>query len=241
MIAGWLTRLSTPPSDSAQANSSVRSMKRRAAGRPPFNQMLTMPPKPCICFFASSCCGCEASPGYTTFSIAGCACSHSASCIALSQCAFMRRCSVFRPRRARKLSNGPCTPPTAFCRKVICSASSVSSPTTSMPPTMSEWPLRYLVAECMTMCAPRSSGRCSIGDENVLSTASRMPRLRANSARRAISTIFSSGLVGVSHQINFVFGVTAASSAAMSLRSTKLKSSPAERRRTRSNNRYVPP
>ena len=35
---------------------------------------------------------------------------------ALSQWARMRRCSVLRPRRARKLSKGPETPPTAFCR-----------------------------------------------------------------------------------------------------------------------------
>src|SRR5690606_2596374 len=36
MIAGWLTRLSTPPSDSASANNFVRSQKRLAASAPPF-------------------------------------------------------------------------------------------------------------------------------------------------------------------------------------------------------------
>ena len=176
-----------------------------------------------------------------TLSTFGCVCSQAASALAFSQCARMRRCSVFKPRSARKLSNGPCTPPTAFCRKVIFSWSSASSPTTTMPPTMSLWPLRYLVAECMTRCAPSSSGRCSMGELKVLSTASQRPRARANSARRAISTIFSIGLVGVSHQIKRVVGLMAASSAAMSFRSTKLKSKPADRRRTRSKRRKVPP
>ena len=73
-----------------------------------------------------------------------------------------------------------------------------------------EWPLRYLVAECMTMSAPCSSGRCRIGDAKVLSTTS--DRACARSASRWMSTIFSIGLVGVSIQTNRVFGVIAASS-----------------------------
>ena len=87
----------------------------------------------------------------------------------------MRRCRVLRPRSARKLSKGPCTAPTEFCRNAICSASSLLSPTTSMPPTMSEWPLRNLVAECITRSAPCSSGRCRIGEAKVLSTATSRP------------------------------------------------------------------
>ena len=43
----------------------------------------------------------------------------------------MRSASVFRPRSARKLSNGPEIAPTAFCRKRSRSASSLSSPTTA--------------------------------------------------------------------------------------------------------------
>ena len=39
---------------------------------------------------------------------------------------------------------------------------------------MSEWPLRYLVAECTTRSAPCSSGRCRIGEAKVLSTTTRM-------------------------------------------------------------------
>ena len=75
-----------------------------------------------------------------------------------------------------------------------------------MPPTMSEWPLRYLVAECMTRCAPCSSGRCRIGELKVLSTTTTRPRLRAIAAIWAMSTSLSSGLVGVSIQTSLRLG-----------------------------------
>lgn len=48
--------------------------------------------------------------------------------------------------------------PTAFCRKPIRSASSARVVTTT-PPTLSLWPLRYLVVEWMTISAPHSMGR----------------------------------------------------------------------------------
>src|ERR1700754_5153618 len=48
----------------------------------------------------------------------------------------MRRWSVFRPRIARKESNGPPTAPTEFCRKAICSAISVVAATTEMAEQM---------------------------------------------------------------------------------------------------------
>ena len=102
---------------------------------------------------------------------------------------------------------------------------------------MSEWPLRYLVAECMTMSAPSSSGRCSIGEAKVLSTATSRPCFFAMAAIAAMSTIFSSGLVGVSIQTSLVFGVIAASNAAASVRSTNENDNPALRVRTRSNRR----
>jgi len=102
---------------------------------------------------------------------------------------------------------------------------------------MSEWPFRYFVAECNTRSAPYSIGRCRIGEQNVLSTTKSSPCLRANAPTLARSTTVSIGLVGVSAQIMRVFGFSAAFSAAASLRSRKVKSSPALRRRTRSNNR----
>src|SRR5690606_10269881 len=63
MTAGWLTRLSTPPSDSARVNSCVRSQNRFAASKPPLTRIETMPPKPSIWRFASAWCGCDSRPG----------------------------------------------------------------------------------------------------------------------------------------------------------------------------------
>ena len=69
---------------------------------------------------------------------------------------------------------------------------------------MSEWPLRYLVAECMTMSAPCSIGRVSTGDATVESTASSAPARWAMSAAAAMSVMPQVGLAGVSAQINLV-------------------------------------
>ena len=102
------------------------------------------------------------------------------------------------------------TEPMAFCRKPSFSASSASA-VTATPPTRSEWPLRYFVAECTTMSKPCSSGRCTQGEANVLSATARMPFARATSATIARSTSFKSGLDGVSTQIIFVLGLIAAS------------------------------
>ena len=118
---------------------------------------------------------------------------------------------------------------------------SSASLTIATPPTMSEWPFRNFVAECMTMSAPSSSGRWIQGVAKVLSTTTRMPRLRAVSATAAMSTRRRSGFVGVSIQIIFVFGRIAAAAASGCDRSANVKSSAAERRRTRSNSRKLPP
>ncbi len=64
-----------------------------------------------------------------------------------------------------------------------------------------------------------------------------MPRLRANAAIAAMSTIFSSGLVGVSIQIIFVFGFSAASSAAAVVQVDEAEIERRGARRTRSNRR----
>ena len=117
------------------------------------------------------------------------------------------------------------------------SRSSGRSPTTTMPPTMSEWPLRYLVAECMTMSKPCSSGRCTHGLAKVLSATAMMPCRLASAPTASRSISFSSGLVGDSIQNSRVSGRIAASTLAMSLKSTNPKESPAERLRTRSNSR----
>ena len=74
------------------------------------------------------------------------------------------------------------------------------------------------MAECTTASAPSSSGRCTIGVANVLSTATIASRFSATTP--AMSTTFRSGFVGVSTQISLVSGRTARSSASRSVWST---------------------
>ena len=68
----------------------------------------------------------------------------------------------------------------------------------------------YFVTLCTTTSAPRDSGCCSAGEANVLSTTTRTPAAWASADTAAMSTIFSSGLEGVSIQTNRVRGRIAA-------------------------------
>ena len=77
---------------------------------------------------------------------------------ALASCWRMRNARVLVPRRASQQSNGPGTAPDAFWMNPSRSARAPLL-VTSIPPTMSLWPFRYLVVECSTMSAPSSSGR----------------------------------------------------------------------------------
>ena len=127
------------------------------------------------------------------------------------------------PRWTRKQSNGPGTAPTEFCTNRTASWSSGSA-TTTAPPTTSECPPRYLVVEWTTAPAPSSSGRWTTGVAKVLSTAtSASPAI---SAIAAMSTMLSSGLVGVSTQITRVLGRIAARTASRSVWSTRSYSIP---------------
>ena len=74
-------------------------------------------------------------------------------------------------------------------------------PTTATPPTMSEWPLRYLVAECMTICAPNAIGCVSRGVATVESTATIAPTSRAIALAAAMSVMSQVGFAGVSIQM----------------------------------------
>ena len=85
--------------------------------------------------------------------------------------------------------------------------------TTRAPPNASVWPPMYLVAECITISAPSSSGRVSAGVAKVLSTPRSTPCRMAIWAQAAISVIDISGLPGVSIHSILVFGVMAASTA----------------------------
>ena len=134
---------------------------------------------------------------------------------------------------------GPGTAPEELRTKRISSASAPSF-TTTMPPMMSEWPLRYLVVEWTTTSAPSSSGRWLKGEAKVLSTISSAPAPCAISAitRRSQSRII--GLVGVSTWRIRVVGRSARRTASGSLASTKVKSMPSLAS-TRVNTRVVPP
>jgi hypothetical protein len=79
--------------------------------------------------------------------------------------------------------------------------SASSADVASAPAITSEWPFRYLVAECMTIAAPRSMGRVSSGVAEVESTATIAPCLRAISLAAAMSVMSHVGLAGVSTQI----------------------------------------
>ena len=59
------------------------------------------------------------------------------------------------------------------------------------PPTISEWPFRYLVAECSTISKPSSSGRWIMGEAKVESATVRMPRALPISAMAARSATLS--------------------------------------------------
>src|SRR5690606_6094119 len=74
---------------------------------------------------------------------------------------------------------------------------------TNTPPTISLWPLMYLVVECTTMSAPSASGCCNTGDKKVLSTTTSACNFFANWHTARTSVICNSGLDGVSSQIIF--------------------------------------
>ena len=90
---------------------------------------------------------------------------------------------------------------------------SFSTLATTIPPSTSQWPPKYFVVECRTRSAPRSSGRCSVGAQVLSQTQIAPPRGRF-SATAARSTIFNSGLDGVSIQASFVFARSAFSTRA---------------------------
>ena len=82
----------------------------------------------------------------------------------------------------------------------------------------------YLVRLCETMSAPRRSGFVLMGVAKVLSTTSRTPVPYKASAILRMSKHFSVGLVGVSSQQSFVFGLIYFLNSAMSLKSERVTS-----------------
>src|SRR5579863_5493871 len=72
------------------------------------------------------------------------------------------------------------------------------------PAITSEWPFKYLVAECITTSEPSAIGRVRIGVAQVESTASAAPAAWAMRAAASMSLTPHSGLLGVSSQTSLV-------------------------------------
>ena len=83
------------------------------------------------------------------------------------------------PRRTSHAESGERVAPSSSAL-VRTSDMSDSGPAAT-PASTSECPFRYLVAECMTMSAPHSSGRQFTGVATVLSTRTRAPAACATS------------------------------------------------------------
>src|SRR3974377_2106666 len=66
------------------------------------------------------------------------------------------------------------------------------------PATTSEWPFRYLVAECTTRSHPKSRGLQRTGVATVESAQTIAPARWARSHTASMSVIVQSGLLGVS-------------------------------------------
>ena len=97
-----------------------------------------------------------------TFSTRGCFSSQRATAMALLQWRSMRKRQGLQAAQRQETVEGPGDGADGVLQdRSRRSWRSAFSPTTSTPPTMSEWPFRYLVAECMTMSKPSSSGRCT--------------------------------------------------------------------------------
>jgi hypothetical protein len=63
IVTGWHASDSTPPKLSASEKSCNLDANAFVLCGPPRNTIDTMPPKPRICRFAKSCCGCDGRPG----------------------------------------------------------------------------------------------------------------------------------------------------------------------------------
>jgi hypothetical protein len=138
----------------------------------------------------------------------------------LADCASTRSFSVSRPFSSTQALKADSVGP-AVRRYLKTSSVSFFGPQTA-PPSTRPWPSMYLVAEWMTRSAPSSSGRCRMGVQKQLSTATRMPWAWAMAVRARISAISVSGLDGVSRKNSFVSGWIAASHAAGSVCGTKV-------------------
>ena len=102
-------------------------------------------------------------------------------------------------RMSSQASKLPITAPASWRSMAIaCQCESAGALVAKTPAKTSEWPLIPLVAECMTISAPKSKARVKIGVAAVASTTSRPPAAWVASATSAISVVRSHGFEGVS-------------------------------------------
>ena len=122
---------------------------------------------------------------------------------AFSQCARIRTASVFSPRRTSQQSNGPGMPPSDFCRNSRRSAI-VGSFVATKPPTTSECPPRYFVVEWSDDVGAELERPLQVRRGERVVHDELAPTSCAASAAARMSTMFSSGFVGVSSQTSRV-------------------------------------
>ena len=130
-------------------------------------------------------------------------------------CAFslvrsMRTVSVLVPRRISQESIGPRIAPAAFCTNFIQSTSSWCLRMTT-PPTLSLWPLRNFVVLCRTMSAPERQRPLDVRARKGVVDDDRTFLRWAIALTHWMSVMCSIGLVGVSMNRYFVFGLIAGS------------------------------
>lgn len=94
------------------------------------------------------------------------------------------------------------------------------------PPSKSEWPPKYFVAECRTPSTPSLCGWVLSGVANVESISETMPHALATDATRSISTSFNVGFVGDSTYTTLVLSRIALSKPETSMASNQLTSTP---------------
>ena len=210
MIAGCSMRLSTPPSDSAQAKMRTRLEERASPpARPPWMHEGEHPAEArSSAASASACCGCDGEARVDDLldlrvRVEEAAPRCSAFCgVALH--ADVERLQAAQDEEAVHRARARRRPRSAGTGAARASASSLVM---TAPPTTSEWPFRYLVVEWTTTSTPSSSGRWKNGRrEGVVDDRHRAVRPARSPRRAARSTSLSIGLVGVSTQTSFVFG-----------------------------------
>ena len=178
MLARCSIRLSTPPSEVARFHSSTRAAVAIAAASPPRDADRQHAAEPARHLARGHrMAGNARQAGIEHLGHArvpremlGDRAAPSGSCAGRAGTACACRAAAATPRSCRAIAAAAARAPSrALPRRVVLRGC------VSAPAITSEWPFRYLVAECMTRSAPSASGCVSTGVATVESTASRAP------------------------------------------------------------------